>query len=109
MLATATFNKDRMAKAAIESFVNATDMAEYLVKKGCPFRDAHFIVGKLVKDCIDKKLYLSDLSLQELSEASEYFEEDIYKVLNVRTSLENKKMTGSPNPEIVRAYLDEVE
>ena len=50
MLATATFNKDRMAKAAIESFVNATDMAEYLVKKGCPFRDAHFIVGKLVKD-----------------------------------------------------------
>ena len=109
MLATATFNKDRMAKAAIGSFVNATDMAEYLVKKGCPFRDAHFIVGKLVKDCIDKKLYLSDLSLQELNEASEYFENDIYKVLNVRTSLENKKMTGSPNPEVVRAYLDDVE
>jgi argininosuccinate lyase len=109
MIASATINKDKMLCAAVNSFVNATDMAEYLVKKGCPFRDAHFVVGGLVKDCIAKGIYLNDLSVKELKAASDYFDDDVYEILHVEKSLQAKKMKGSPNPEIVKAYLGSVE
>ncbi|MFA0814316.1 MAG: argininosuccinate lyase [Anaerofustis sp.] len=109
MIATVHVNDDKMLASAVNSFVNATDMAEYLVKKGCPFRDAHFIVGGLVKICVIRGIYLADLTIDELQSASELFGEDIYHVLDVKTSIKAKKMTGSPNPKVVKAYLDSLE
>lgn len=109
MIAEVQVNHEKMLAATIHSFVNATDMAEYLVKKGCPFRDAHFIIGGLVKICVTRGIYLADLSLDELRSASPLFEADIYHVLDVRTSIHSKQMTGAPNPKVVKAYLDSVE
>lgn len=109
MIQTMQINKDKMFSAAVNSFVNATDMAEYLVKKGCPFRDAHFIIGALVKKCLEENKYLHELTLEELQSASAYFGKDVYAVLDVKTSLASKKMTGSPNPEVVKKYLNSLE
>ena len=109
MIAEVKINHEKMLAATVNSFVNATDMAEYLVKKGCPFRDAHFIIGGLVKICVTRGIYLADLSLDELRSTSPMFDADIYHVLDVRTSIRSKQMTGSPNPKVVKAYLDSVE
>ena len=108
MVVTMKVNKDKMRAAAENSFVNATDMAEYLVKKGVSFRDAHFVIGSLVKYCISKGIYLSGLTMDELKEASEVFEEDVYDVLNVATSINVKTVKGSPNPEVVAEYIESV-
>ena len=109
MIASATFNKDKMKVSVENSFVNATDMAEYLVKKGCPFRDAHFVVGALVKKAIDSNRYLHDFSLTELKEASDIFSEDIFEVLMVQSSIKVKTAIGSPNPDVMNKYLDALE
>ncbi|MBE6037612.1 MAG: argininosuccinate lyase [Anaerofustis stercorihominis] len=106
MVVTMKVNKERMLESAKNSFVNATDMAEYLVKKDVPFRDAHFIIGALVKDCINEGIYLADMPLERLKEYSEVFEEDIYNVLDVKTSVNVKTAKGSPNPKIVEKYLN---
>ena len=108
MIGTAVFSKSNMLDAAVSSFINATDLAEYLVKKGTPFRDAHFVVGALVKKCISENRYLHDLTLSELREFSDAFEDDYADVLDVSRSAEIKEMTGSPNRRIVKEYLDSV-
>ncbi len=108
MIVTMKVNEDKMRAAAENSFVNATDMAEYLVKKGVSFRDAHFIIGSLVKYCISKGIYLSGLTMEELKEASEVFEDDVYDVLNVATSINVKTVKGSPNPKVVAEYIQGV-
>ncbi len=108
MIGTMSVHEEKMLSAASNSFINATDMAEYLVKKGCPFRDAHFIIGGLVKECIGSNRTLQDMPLDALKEYSAYFEEDVYEILNVTTSIHSKPMTGSPNPEIVKAYLESI-
>ena len=108
MVVTMTVNKDKMRYAAEKSFINATDMAEYLVKKGVSFRDAHFVIGALVKYCIDKGIYLNELTMEELKSYSEVFEDDVYDVLGVATSIMVKTVKGSPNPKIVGEYLESV-
>ena len=77
MLETMTFRKDVMEKSARHGFTNATDAADYLVGKGVPFRDAHGIIGRVVLYCIDKGIAIDDMSLEELKEFSDVFEEDI--------------------------------
>ena len=77
MLKTMQFNKDRMEESAKHGFTNATDAADYLVNHGVPFRDAHGIVGKLVLTCIEKKIPLDALPLEEYKKISPVFEEDI--------------------------------
>ncbi len=81
MIQTMTVNEDVMKKATKEDFSNATEVADYLAKKGMPFREAHEIVGKLVYTCIQKGIYLSDLPFETFTEASELFEQDIYTFL----------------------------
>lgn len=105
MIATASFNTKKMRASVENSFANATDLAEYLVKKGCPFRDAHFIVGGLVKKCINENKFLADLTLEELKSASGYFESDTAQILTPSSSINAKTDTASPNPEAVREYL----
>lgn len=108
MIDTITVNKDVLKYACVNSFMNATDVAEYLVKKGCPFRDAHFVVGNLVGKCVRENKFLQDLTLDEFREQNELFEDDIYEVLHVTTGINKKNMTASPKEDIVKKYIEKI-
>ena len=99
MIKTMKFNKDKMAKSALGGFTNATDAADYLVLKGVPFRDAHGIIGQLVLTCIDKNCAIDDLSLDELKEICDKFEEDIYEAISLKTCVEKRLTIGAPGME----------
>ncbi|GFN21893.1 argininosuccinate lyase [Thermanaeromonas sp. C210] len=105
LLATARFKEERLGEAARQGFSNATDVAEYLVMKGVPFREAHRIVGSLVLYCLDKGCALNDLSLEELRRYSPAFEEDISDYLTVEACVKRRKVPGGPAPEAVREAL----
>ncbi len=94
-------NKASGLKALDDEFIYATDVAEYLVGKGVSFRDAHDIVGAIVKNCCDKGINISDLSISELKAFSKDLDKDICGLLNAETSVGNKKTKGSTNPELV--------
>ena len=106
MLADTTFLKDNMKKAVKSGYLNATDLADYLVKKGLHFRDCHEIAGKLVGLCIDNQMALEDLSLETLKQYSTYFEPDIYEVLDLENVVENKKSYGSTSRESVQKSIE---
>ena len=74
-----------MRKSANNGFTNATDAADYLVKKGVPFRDAHGIVGRIVLYCIDKGIAIDDMSIDELKAISPVFEEDVFDAISMET------------------------
>lgn len=101
MLDTLTFNKENMAKSAMNGFTNATDAADYLVKHGMPFRDAHGVIGQLVLACMDKKCSLLDLSLDEFKQFSELFESDIYDEISLETCVSKRTTFGAPSPEVM--------
>ncbi len=97
-------------RAVLESdFSNATDMADYLAKKGLPFRKAHAVVGRAVAKCIEEKKVLKDLTLSEFREMSPLFEEDIYDVLDIENCVKNRNAYGGTSPENVRRQQDEAE
>lgn len=106
MMKTMTIRKDNMEDAALGGFTNATDLADYLVKKGLPFRETHAISGKLVHYCIENGISLADVPLDKLKEFSEAFEEDVYDAISLKTCVEGRKLVGGPNPETVRIYLE---
>ena len=107
MIKTMTIRKDNMEAAALGGFTNATDLADYLVKKGLPFRETHAISGKLVHFCIENGISLLDVSLDKLKEFSHAFEEDVYDAISLKTCVEGRKLVGGPAPETVKKYLDE--
>ena len=107
MIKTMTIRKDNMEAAALGGFTNATDLADYLVKKGLPFRETHAISGKLVHYCIENGISLLDVSLDKLREFSPAFEEDVYDAISLKTCVEGRKLVGGPAPETVKKYLDE--
>lgn len=107
MIKTMTIRKDNMEAAALGGFTNATDLADYLVKKGLPFRETHAISGKLVHYCIENGISLLDVSLDKLKEFSPAFEEDVYDAISLKTCVEGRKLIGGPAPETVKKYLDE--
>ncbi len=109
MLKTAKFRKEVMEKGALGGFTNATDAADYLVKKGVPFRDCHEIVGKMVLDCIKAEKALLDLTLDELRTYSDKFEEDAYTAISLETCVKLRAVDGGPAPEKVLAAISEVE
>ncbi|HEO8420025.1 MULTISPECIES: argininosuccinate lyase [Niallia] len=94
MIQTMKVNEQGMEQATKNDFSNATELADYLSDKGMPFREAHEVVGKLVLYCVNKNCYLQDLSMKELKEASNLFEDDIYHVLNPRTAVERRNSAG---------------
>ncbi|MDD3946629.1 MAG: argininosuccinate lyase [Clostridia bacterium] len=106
MLATMTVMKENMAKAAEKGFINATDCADYLVKKGMPFRTAYKITGALVAYCIDKGKSLNALRPQEFQAFSELFTEDIYTALDLATCVSNRLSEGGPAPQSVRKQIE---
>ncbi|MCP3762479.1 argininosuccinate lyase [Domibacillus sp. A3M-37] len=94
MVDTMAVNEDRMKDAVQNDFSNATELADYLAAKGIPFREAHEITGKLVFTCIQKGCFLLDLSIEELKEASNVIEEDIYGVLSPYEAVKRRKSLG---------------
>ncbi|MCD8346906.1 MAG: argininosuccinate lyase [Lachnospiraceae bacterium] len=106
MLDTMKFNKDVMEASAKNGFTNATDVADYLVSHGVPFRDAHGISGRLVLRCIAENKALDDLSLAEFREESEAFEEDIYEAISMKTCVEKRLTKGAPGEAAMREALE---
>ena len=114
MLATMKFNKGKMRLSANNGFTNATDAADYLVKHGVPFRDAHGIIGKIVLYCIERGIAIDDMSLDELKAICPVFEEDIYEEISMETCVNNRLTIGAPGKaamekviEAEKAYLAE--
>ncbi len=105
MLETITVNKDKMLKACEEGFLNATDVADYLVKKSVPFRDAHEASGKAVKYCMENNLTLSDMKLDEYKKISNLFENDLYSAIDIKNSLESRKVIGGPSKEALEKVI----
>ena len=116
MLRTMKFNDARMKESAKQGFTNATDVADYLVIRGVPFRDAHGIVGQLVLKCIEKKVALDDLPIEEYQKISPVFKEDVYNAISLRTCVSRRTTVGAPGMEamedvlkIYRRYMEEYE
>lgn len=96
MLKTSTFNAKRMEESAQHGFTNATDAADYLVRKGMPFRDAHGVIGRLVLICLEKGIKLDDLPLSDYKKVSPLFDEDIYEAISMKTCVERRTTYGAP-------------
>ncbi len=96
MIDTMTVRTDNMRKAAGRGFINATDCADYLTKKGLPFRDAYTVTGKLVADCAAKGKTLEELTIEELKTVSDLFEEDVYEALNLENCMALRSSYGGP-------------
>ena len=105
MIKTMTVNKDMMENSAKNGFTNATDAADYLVNHGVPFRDAHGIVGQLVLYCIEKKISLDDMTIEEYKRISSVFEEDIYDAISLKTCVEKRETIGAPGRESMEQVL----
>jgi argininosuccinate lyase len=105
MLATMRVLKDNMRNAAARGFINATDCADYLVKKGMPFRDAYKITGTLVAQCIEKGLTLETLPLADYKAMTELFDEDVYDAISLDTCVCERKSEGGPSPDAVREQI----
>ena len=97
MLKTMKFKKEVMRNSANNGFTNATDLADYLVKHGVPFRDAHGIVGRVVLECIDKNIAIDDMSLEELKAICPVFEEDVYEAISMETCVNTRLTIGAPS------------
>lgn len=106
MTETMTVNRENMRNAAAKGFINATDCADYLVKKGIPFRDAYKITGQLVAECISKDLTLETLPLDEYKKLSSIFENDVFDAINLETCVMERKSDGGPAPEAVRKQIE---
>lgn len=108
MLSTMTVLSDNMRLAAARGFINATDCADYLVKKGLPFRDAYKITGTLVKRCIELGVTLETLPINEYKKLSDSFDENVYKAISLDTCVNERKSQGGPSPESVKAQIEYV-
>lgn len=106
MFDTARVLKENMRAAAAKGFINATDCADYLTKKGLPFRDAYKVSGQMVAYCIEKGTVLEELDLAAFKGFSELFEEDVYKTIALETCVKERKSQGGPAPERVKKQID---
>ena len=109
MIKTMKVKKDNMKKSASGGFTNATDVADYLVKKGMPFRNAHEVVGKIVLYCIDNDISIDDLTIEEFNKFSSIFEEDIYNAIDLLTCVEERSVIGGPSSSSVKIQIEMLE
>ncbi|WP_334293891.1 argininosuccinate lyase [Vallitalea guaymasensis] len=101
MLKTMKINKEKMYDGAGGGFTNATDAADYLVKKNLPFRDAHAVIGKLVLYCVNNNKNLEDMTLDEYKSVSPIFEDDIYEAISLETCVNKRNVIGGPSKEMM--------
>ena len=106
MVDTMTINKDNMRNAARKGFMNATDAADWLVKQGVPFRDAHAIIGQLVLYSINNNKNLDDLTLDEYKAVSDVFTEDIYKAIDLDTCVNTRTVPGGPSEAYIKSLIE---
>ncbi len=109
LLSTMTVHSERMTQAAAGGFTNATDLADYLVCRGLPFRSAHEVSGKLVRHCIDRGCALSDLTLDELKRFSPLIEADLYETISLEACVNRRRIPGAPAPDAVLAAIVQAE
>ena len=105
MLGSTTFRSDVMERSAAGGFTNATDAADYLVKHGVPFRDAHGIIGSLVLACEKRGCALDTLPLSEYKAICPAFEEDIYDAISLQTCVSKRNTTGAPGPDALKREI----
>jgi len=105
MISTMRVNKANMEESSKKGFTNATDAADYLVKHGIPFRDAHSIIGKLVLICIDRGESLDELPLEEYRKVCPVFKEDIYEAISLGTCVELRKTIGAPSRDSMEKII----
>ncbi len=105
MIATMRVNRDAMRRAASEGFINATDLADYLTRKGMPFRDAYKLSGQMVARCIREKTVLEDLPLEVFKEYSDLFEEDIFDAINMETCVKTRISEGGTSVASVEKQI----
>ncbi|AGX41732.1 argininosuccinate lyase [Clostridium saccharobutylicum] len=105
MIKTMKVKKDNMRKGAGLGFTNATDVADYLVKKGMAFRNAHEVVGEIVLDCIKQNKMIEELTIEELKNFSPIFEDDIYHAIDLLTCVEERKVIGGPSTQSVKMQI----
>ena len=108
MVQTMKINAENTYRAAQKGFINATDLADYLTKKGMPFRAAYKIVGQIVAECIQKDLVLDNYPLESYQKYSELFTDDLYKEIALETCVEKRNSEGGASPVSVRKQIDEV-
>ena len=106
MIKTMRINEENMRNAAAKGFINATDCADYLTKKGMPFRDAYKITGQLVALCIQKSVTLETLPLDEYKEFTDIFENDVYDAINLKTCVNQRNSEGGPAPSSVKIQIE---
>ena len=107
MIPAITPNRGRMRAAALQGFATATDLADYLVRRGLPFRDAHEVVGKAVAHCVQAGCDLAELSLDTLCEFSPLIEQDVFEVLTLEGSVAARDHVGGTAPAQVRRAIAE--
>lgn len=106
MISSVKWNTERMAQSCEGGFANATDLADYLVRKGLPFRTAHSVAAKAVRMALDAGLTrIEDLCVEELQKCSPLIEDDVFAVLSPEACVENRKTTGSPSSASCRAQI----
>ena len=106
MIETMKALPDNMLKAAQRGFINATDLADYLVKKGLPFRDAHAVVGRMVAYCLDTNKVIDVLTMDEFKDFSPLFDEDIYTAISLETCVNMRKIPGGPAMDTMKAVIE---
>ncbi len=106
MMRTLTVLPENMHKAAARGFINATDCADYLTKKGMPFRDAYKVSGQLVALCIQRGIALEELPLADFTAASELFGPDVYEAIDLAACVAGRRSEGGPAPEAVKAQIE---
>ncbi|WP_026174269.1 argininosuccinate lyase [Effusibacillus pohliae] len=106
MIRTMEVRRERLSQVVKEDFSNATDLADYLVRKGLPFRQAHEVIGKLVLYCISHGKFLADLTMEEYKQHSPLFEQDVFQVIDIRTVVDARNVHGGTGSEQVRRALE---
>ena len=109
MLDTMKIHEENMKQAALGGYINATDCADYLTKKGVPFRDAYRCVGELVAWCIERSCALNDVSLEDLQQFHPLFGSDVYEAIDLQTCVRERKAPGGPAPDCVKVQIEALE
>ena len=109
MFDTLSIKPENMIKAASGGFINATDCADYLVRKGLAFRDAYMIVGRLVTLCINMNTDMESLSLEDFKSVCDVFSEDVYDAISLKSCIKSRNVPGGPSPEAVMNHIDYIE
>ena len=109
MIAEMKTNKPNMAAAAKKGFINATDLADYLVGKGMAFRDAYKLTGSLVRKCIEKGTDLESLTIEEYKDLSELFDRDVYKAIDLYECVKRRSSLGGASPDNIDEQIRFIE